>query len=60
VAEFLAAEGISGVALRMHGLPDRFVDHGSPAELAAEVSLDAPGIAQAVRAAIGAVEQAGA
>jgi len=48
VGECLAAEKVTGVELRHHGLPDRFVDHGSPAELAAEVGLDPAGISRVI------------
>jgi 1-deoxy-D-xylulose-5-phosphate synthase len=48
VSEFLVSEGVSGVELRHHGLPDRFIDHGSPAELAAEVGLDPAGISRVI------------
>ncbi|MBI5475022.1 MAG: 1-deoxy-D-xylulose-5-phosphate synthase [Ignavibacteriae bacterium] len=33
------------VSLKIHGLPDRFVDHGTPDELYRDVKLDAEGIA---------------
>jgi 1-deoxy-D-xylulose-5-phosphate synthase len=48
VAETLAAEGITHVRLRMLGIQDRFVDHGTPQELAAEVGLDPAGITASV------------
>jgi 1-deoxy-D-xylulose-5-phosphate synthase len=38
------------------GLPDRFIDHGDPARLLASVGLDAAGIAQSIRGALGAVK----
>jgi 1-deoxy-D-xylulose-5-phosphate synthase len=53
VAEFYAVQGVNTIQLKLHGLPDRFVDHGSPAELAAEVLLDPQGIAQVVREFVG-------
>jgi 1-deoxy-D-xylulose-5-phosphate synthase len=37
------------VRVKVHGLPDEFVQHGTPAELAAIVKLDAPGIASVVK-----------
>ena len=37
------------VRVTVHGIPDHFVDHGSPAELADELGLDGPGIATVVR-----------
>jgi len=48
VSEFLVSERVSGVEMQHHGLPDRFVDHGSPAELAAEVGLDPAGISRVI------------
>jgi len=35
------------------GLPDRFVDHGDPAQHLADCGLDAAGIAQAIHARFG-------
>jgi 1-deoxy-D-xylulose-5-phosphate synthase len=35
------------------GLPDRFIDHGDPARLLASVGLDAAGITQSIRNALG-------
>lgn len=52
VAEHLAAYHATGMEIHIHGIPDRFVDHGSPAELAAEIGLDAPGIVRFVKASI--------
>ena len=48
VAEYLAQSRVTGVEMLLHGLPDRFIDHGSPAELLKEVRLDSPGIAEVV------------
>jgi 1-deoxy-D-xylulose-5-phosphate synthase len=48
VAEALAAEGVTHVRVRILGIADRFVDHGTPQELSVEVGLDAPGIAASV------------
>ena len=48
VAEYRAEKNPPGVRLLVHGLPDRFIDHGSPAELLKEVRLDAEGIAGSV------------
>jgi 1-deoxy-D-xylulose-5-phosphate synthase len=47
VSEALAAEGVVIPMLHL-GLPDRFVDHGDPAQLLAACGLDARGIAAAV------------
>jgi 1-deoxy-D-xylulose-5-phosphate synthase len=52
VSEFVAAHGHSGTRVTMHGIGDRFVDHGSPAELADELGLDGPGIAEAIRSVL--------
>ena len=49
VAEFLASERITIPMLHL-GLPDRFVGHGDPALLLAEVGLDARGIAASIHA----------
>jgi 1-deoxy-D-xylulose-5-phosphate synthase len=46
VAEYYAALGAQAPLVHIHGIPDRFVDHGSPAELARELGLDAEGIAE--------------
>lgn len=48
VAESLASQGLNHVRLKMHGLPDRFVDHGTPDELYKEVHIDPAGIAGVV------------
>jgi 1-deoxy-D-xylulose-5-phosphate synthase len=50
VAEFLAADGIAGVRLLSLGIPDRFIDHGTPQDLQAELGLDPPGVARSVTA----------
>lgn len=49
VLESLSRQGIGDVAVRLHGLPDEFVEQGSPAELYRKVSLDSEGVAQVVR-----------
>lgn len=48
VAEHYAARGIATVRLKIHGIPDRFIDHGAPAELYRDILLDPPGIAKVV------------
>jgi len=50
VAEFLAAEGITGVRHLFLGIPDRFVEHGTPQELHAALGLDPAGIVRSVTA----------
>lgn len=47
VLEALAEAGISRPVLQI-GLPDRFVDHGTPEELRAECGLDSEGISRRV------------
>jgi 1-deoxy-D-xylulose-5-phosphate synthase len=45
VAEHIASRGVAGVRLRMHGLPDSFVEHGTPDQLYRDLGLDPQGIA---------------
>jgi 1-deoxy-D-xylulose-5-phosphate synthase len=52
VSELLAANDVAVPMLHL-GLPDRFVDHGDPAWLLAQVGLDAKGIAASVNARFG-------
>lgn len=49
VAEFLAAKGVRGVNLKILGLPDRFITHGSTEVLLENCGLDTEGICRAVR-----------
>ena len=49
VLEELQHIGMSHVAVRTHGHPDTYVEHGSPAELYRILKLDAPGIAEVVK-----------
>ncbi len=49
VAEALNAAGVLRPLLQL-GLPDRFIEHGDPAKLLADVGLDAPGIERSIRA----------
>lgn len=51
VEHVLHNAGLSSRVLRI-GLPDRFVDHGDPAQLYAEVGLDAAGVRAQVTAAL--------
>ena len=48
VLEFMAANGYKN-EVRLLGIPDRLVEHGTPAELHRECGYDAASIAQAVR-----------
>jgi 1-deoxy-D-xylulose-5-phosphate synthase len=52
VSELLAASDVAVPMLHL-GLPDRFVDHGDPAWLLAQVGLDAKGIAASINAHFG-------
>jgi 1-deoxy-D-xylulose-5-phosphate synthase len=49
VLESLSKQGLTNVMVKLHGLPDEFVEHGTPQELYAMYKLDAAGIAQVVR-----------
>ena len=49
VNELLHAEGVQVEVLNL-GLPDAFVEHGTPAQLLADCQLDIEGIEQAIRA----------
>ncbi|MFI5136075.1 MAG: transketolase C-terminal domain-containing protein, partial [Chitinophagales bacterium] len=49
VLECMAKKKLLNIQVKVHGVPDEFVEHGSPAELAAMVKLDAPGIASVVK-----------
>ncbi|MBD3348488.1 MAG: 1-deoxy-D-xylulose-5-phosphate synthase [Candidatus Eisenbacteria bacterium] len=49
VAELLHREGMADVAVRMMGLPDRFVTHGRRDELLSECGLDADSIVEEAR-----------
>lgn len=48
VAEELARMDAPRTRLKIHGIPDRFVDHGTPDQLHKDIRLDPAGIAQVV------------
>ena len=48
VAEALNAAGVPRPLLQL-GLPDRFIEHGDPAKLLADIGLDAAGIERSIR-----------
>jgi 1-deoxy-D-xylulose-5-phosphate synthase len=48
VLEYFASRKHTGTEVFVHGLPDEFVDHGSPAELMKDVQLDPEGIVSIV------------
>jgi len=50
VLEGFARLGITNVAVRLHGLPNEFVEQGTPAELLRLLKLDGPGIAEITKA----------
>ncbi len=50
VAEFFAQNGLNKVKLHMHGIPDKFIDHGKPNELHELIGIDPEGIARVVAA----------
>jgi len=45
VAEYISQSNHANVRLKIHGVPDHFVDHGTPAELYRDLQLDPAGIA---------------
>jgi 1-deoxy-D-xylulose-5-phosphate synthase len=49
VLEFINMHRIKGLDVIVHGLPDRFIDHGTPDELYRDLKLDGPGIASIVK-----------
>ena len=49
VLESLARQGLNKVSVRLHGLPDEFVEHGAPNELHQMLKLDARGIAEVAK-----------
>jgi 1-deoxy-D-xylulose-5-phosphate synthase len=48
ILELLEEERLSGVRLKRLGIPDRFIEHGSPEILRRQSGIDAAGIQQAV------------
>ena len=48
VLEFMNANGYKA-AIKIMGIPDRLVEHGSPKQLYAEIGMDADGIAATIR-----------
>jgi len=58
ILEFMAANGYKN-DLRMLGIPDRLVEHGSPAELHRECGYDVNAIVNAVREMTGVVVKMG-
>ena len=59
VLESLSRQGLNQVAVKLHGLPNDFVEHGTPNELFKLLSLDGAGIADVVRSFLLSRDQAG-
>jgi 1-deoxy-D-xylulose-5-phosphate synthase len=53
VLELLSDEKLTGLRVRRIGIPDRFIPHGSQAELRRDLGLDGPGIAATARDLLG-------
>jgi 1-deoxy-D-xylulose-5-phosphate synthase len=49
VLEFMNQNGIKDVDILIHGLPDRFINHGTPNELYEELKMDGKGIASIIK-----------
>lgn len=49
VLESLQRQHLANVSVKLHGIPDRFVDHGTPEELHKSLRLDPRGIAEVTR-----------
>lgn len=49
ILELLETSGISDVRVKRIGIPDRFIEHGSQAQLRSDLGLDATGIASSAR-----------
>jgi len=49
VLEFMNQNGIKDADVLVHGLPDRFIDHGKPDELYEELRMDGKGMASIIK-----------
>jgi 1-deoxy-D-xylulose-5-phosphate synthase len=49
ILEFINIHNIKDIDVIVHGLPDRFIDHGTPEELYRDLKLDGSGIASIVK-----------
>ncbi len=49
ILEFMNQHNIKDVDVIVHGLPDRFVEHGTPDELFRDLKLDAKGISEIIK-----------
>lgn len=50
VMQSLQKQSMTHVAVKVHGLPDRFIDQGTPEELHKQLKLDGQGIAELTKA----------
>jgi 1-deoxy-D-xylulose-5-phosphate synthase len=48
VLEFAAANNSTGNSIFVHGIPDKYIEHGTQAELLHDLKLDAEGIAETI------------
>ncbi|PLX32062.1 MAG: 1-deoxy-D-xylulose-5-phosphate synthase [Ignavibacteria bacterium] len=53
VAEYFAEKNYNDITLRIHGLPDEYVDHGTQEELHRSLNLDPLGIARTAGSMLG-------
>ncbi|MGD0337689.1 MAG: 1-deoxy-D-xylulose-5-phosphate synthase [Bacteroidota bacterium] len=53
VLEYFAQKGYTGTHVHVHGIPDEFIQHGTPAELRTEIRLDPRGIVSVIREFLG-------
>lgn len=49
ILEFMNQQNIKDVDVIVHGLPDKFVDHGTPDELFSDLKLDTKGIVEIIK-----------
>jgi len=49
ILEFMNQNKIGGVDVLIHGLPDRFIEHGTPEELYEELKMDGKGIISIIK-----------
>jgi 1-deoxy-D-xylulose-5-phosphate synthase len=57
ILELLSDEGLTEVRVKRLGIPDRYIEQGSQAQLRADLGLDAAGIAAAARVFLGKKER---
>ncbi len=49
ILEFMNQYRINDVELLVHGLPDKFVDHGTPDELYSDLKMDVKGVSEIIK-----------